>query len=111
MTPLPRAVARSLLAFVTRHSDPVSRQWGEAMLAELDGIEGEWAAVRWAWGGAGVVVRHSVRRAQPSRRTAVLAAAVAGLLCIALLRRSLRETRPVLWANAAASAPWTRPSR
>jgi hypothetical protein len=36
------------------------RQWGEAMLSELHHIEGNWAAVGWALGGAGVLAKQSL---------------------------------------------------
>ncbi len=37
-----------------------AREWGNAMLAELQHIEGNWAAVAWALGGAGVLAKQSL---------------------------------------------------
>jgi hypothetical protein len=37
-----------------------AREWGNAMLGELQHIEGKWAAVSWALGGAGVLAKQSL---------------------------------------------------
>ena len=37
--------------------------WARAMQSELDHVEGDWAALRWALGGATVLVRHAFLRA------------------------------------------------
>ena len=36
------------------------REWGKAMLGELQHIEGNWAAVGWALGGAGVLAKQAL---------------------------------------------------
>jgi len=54
-----RAVARWLLTAVLRNCPEDSREWAEAMLRELDFIEGDWAALWWALGGATAIFRHS----------------------------------------------------
>jgi hypothetical protein len=37
-----------------------AREWGNAMLGELQHIEGNWAAVSWALGGAGVLAKQAL---------------------------------------------------
>ena len=37
-----------------------ARDWGNAMLGELHHIEGNWAAVEWALGGAGVLAKQTL---------------------------------------------------
>ena len=37
-----------------------TREWGNAMLAELQHIEGNWAAMAWALGGASVLAKHAL---------------------------------------------------
>jgi len=43
-----------------RIAPPAAREWGQAMREELGYIEGAWAAVMWALGGAGVMARHAL---------------------------------------------------
>ncbi|MGH7620611.1 MAG: hypothetical protein ACREPM_25635 [Gemmatimonadaceae bacterium] len=52
-----RPVARRLLRFSTDHCSAASREWGEAMLHELDVIDGDWDALWWALGGSVAVCR------------------------------------------------------
>src|SRR5271170_7198201 len=54
-----RIVARKLLTAVLRSCPEESREWAEAMLRELDFIEGDWAALFWALGGVTAIFRHS----------------------------------------------------
>jgi hypothetical protein len=58
-TPL-RRLAEWLLRFGTRLAPSEAREWGNAMLGELQHIEGNWAAVVWALGGAGVMEKQSL---------------------------------------------------
>jgi hypothetical protein len=59
---VPRRVAVRLLRVMIRHSSPGSRTWGDAMLRELDFVEGDWQALLWSLGSAVALVRHSVPR-------------------------------------------------
>ncbi len=43
-----RRFASTLLRFSIRHASPASREWGEAMLREMDFVKGDWAALGWA---------------------------------------------------------------
>jgi hypothetical protein len=54
-----RNLATKLLRAVLRHAPADSREWAEAMLRELDYIEGDWAALFWAMGSASAIFRHS----------------------------------------------------
>lgn len=62
-----RTFARRILGFVVRVCPGETREWGAAMMAELNYVRGPLAAVRWAAGCAATLLRHSavelVRRA------------------------------------------------
>lgn len=58
-TPLHRA-ATLLLEAAIRIAPHDARDWGQAMLGELMFIKGPWAALAWAWGGAGVLAKHTL---------------------------------------------------
>jgi len=55
----PRTLAAKLLMAVLRLAPEESRDWALAMLRELDFIEGDWAALFWALGGAAAILRHT----------------------------------------------------
>lgn len=55
-----RRLARVLLAFGIRIAPRHARPWGQAMLGELGAIKGEWPALMWAAGGAGVLAKHAL---------------------------------------------------
>jgi hypothetical protein len=57
-----RKLASRLLCAVVRHSSSESHEWAGAMLAELDFIESDWAALFWALGSAGAILRYSTLR-------------------------------------------------
>src|SRR5215472_5727991 len=57
-----RKLASALLKTALRHSSAESRCWAEAMLGELDFVESDWAALRWAVGGSTALLRHSASR-------------------------------------------------
>jgi len=59
MSPLRRIAVRLLTAMV-RHSSPESRSWAEAMLREMDFVQSDWPALRWALGGATVLCKHAL---------------------------------------------------
>jgi len=56
-----RGLARGLLQEVSRWSPAHSREWAEAMLGELEVVEGDWNALRWALGSVTAIVRSSSR--------------------------------------------------
>jgi hypothetical protein len=55
-----RRLALGVLTVVIRHSSSERQLWGNAMLRELDFIEGDWAALFWAFGSTAALCRHSV---------------------------------------------------
>ena len=55
-----RRLASRVLTVMIRHSSSESQLWGNAMLRELDFIEGDWAALVWAFGSTAALCRHSV---------------------------------------------------
>lgn len=57
-----RRFASALLDAVNRRLSPDSREWGEAMLRELDFVESDWAALAWALGGTVALCRYSAPR-------------------------------------------------
>lgn len=91
MIPAPRRAAAVLLRMAARLVPEESRAWGAAMLHELDYIEGDFAALRWAMGGASVLCRQSL-----SRSRVLLAGAALLLLlgAVAIGGRGSSETRP-----------------
>lgn len=52
-----RKVGAAILRAVVRRAPPELRPWGDAMLNEVDAIENDWAAFRWAFGGARALLR------------------------------------------------------
>jgi hypothetical protein len=56
-----RALASSVLRTAFRYAPRNSRDWVTAMLAELDYIESDWAALFWAIGSTTAIFRHSIR--------------------------------------------------
>jgi len=59
----PRRAANWLMRFARRITPPDQTDWARAMQSELDHVEGDWAALRWAVGGASVLARHALVRA------------------------------------------------
>ena len=55
-----RQAATSLLESAIRIAPPETREWGQAMRGELSYVEGIWAVVMWALGGASVMVKHAL---------------------------------------------------
>ena len=62
MTPLsyPRRLASQLLRAALSIAPHDSLDWGHGMLSELNHVEGNWSALLWAFGGAGVLAKHAV---------------------------------------------------
>ena len=68
-----RHAATVLLETAIRIAPPDTREWGEAMCGELSYVEGPWAALMWAFGGARVMATHAlISLLIPSRRGQVL---------------------------------------
>jgi hypothetical protein len=55
-----RQVATVLLESAIRIAPPDTRDWGQAMRGELIRVEGPWAAVMWALGGASVLAKRAL---------------------------------------------------
>jgi hypothetical protein len=55
-----RQAAALLLDYAIRIAPPESREWGQAMRGELRFVEGHWAALLWAFGGASVMAKHAL---------------------------------------------------
>jgi hypothetical protein len=55
-----RRAASRLLQFVVQRSPDEERSWGAAVLREMDFVDGDWAALRWALGGVTTICRHSL---------------------------------------------------
>lgn len=57
-----RRLAYKLLNGVVRHASAESQDWASAMLREVDFVESDWGALRWALGSVTALFRHSVLR-------------------------------------------------
>lgn len=66
---LARRVAAALLNTVARSVPADAQAWAQAMVRELDVVEGDWAAVSWAVGSATALVRQPVMLKQIGRHT------------------------------------------
>jgi hypothetical protein len=62
MTPpaFPRSVAIALLRFAIWIAPHDTHDWGHGMLSELNHVEGNWSALIWSIGGAGVLAKHAI---------------------------------------------------
>ncbi len=56
----PRSVAIALLRFAIWIAPPDTLDWGHGMLSELHHVEGNWSALLWSLGGAGVLAKHAL---------------------------------------------------
>jgi hypothetical protein len=56
----PRSVAIALLRFAIWIAPHDTHDWGHAMLNELNHVEGNWSALIWSLGGAGVLAKHAI---------------------------------------------------
>jgi hypothetical protein len=56
----PRRIAALLLRFAIWIAPPDTLDWGHAMLAELRHVQGNWAALLWSLGSAGVLAKHAL---------------------------------------------------
>jgi hypothetical protein len=57
---LPRRVAAFLLQSAISIAPRDTLDWGHAMLAELQHVQGNWAALFWSLGSAGVLAKHAL---------------------------------------------------
>ena len=62
MTPteFPRRLATLLLRFAIWIAPRDTHDWGHGMLSELHHVEGNWSALLWSLGGAGVLAKHAM---------------------------------------------------
>jgi hypothetical protein len=56
----PRSIAIALLRFAIWIAPHDTLDWGHAMLNELNHVEGNWSALIWSLGGAGVLAKHAI---------------------------------------------------
>jgi hypothetical protein len=56
----PRSLAVLLLRFAIWIAPHDTHDWGRGMLSELNHVEGNWSALLWAVGGAGVLAKHAM---------------------------------------------------
>src|SRR5882762_8178312 len=56
----PRRIAALLLRFTIWIAPHDTLDWGRGMLSELNHVQGNWAALIWAVGGAGVLAKHAL---------------------------------------------------
>jgi hypothetical protein len=55
-----RRLASQLLRAALSIAPHDTLDWGQGMLSELNHVEGNWSALLWAFGGAGVLAKHAV---------------------------------------------------
>jgi hypothetical protein len=53
-----RGLASAVLTAAVRRASPGVREWGTAMLREMDFVESDWAALLWAIGSVPVLFKH-----------------------------------------------------
>lgn len=63
-----RRVAASLLRLALRVAPQDSFVWGQAVLGELNYVDGDWSALAWAFGGAVVLAKQAMLSLVPGRR-------------------------------------------
>jgi hypothetical protein len=56
----PRRAATLLLRFAIWIAPHDTHDWGHGMLSELNHVQGNWAALLWSLGGAGVLAKHAM---------------------------------------------------
>jgi hypothetical protein len=56
----PRRIAALLLRFAIWIAPRETLDWGQGMLSELNHVQGNWAALIWAMGGAGILAKHAL---------------------------------------------------
>ena len=56
----PRRLATLFLRFAIWIAPHDTLDWGHAMLNELNHVEGNWSALIWSMGGAGVLAKHAI---------------------------------------------------
>jgi hypothetical protein len=53
-----RRLASAILTAAVRRASPGIREWGTAMLREMDFVESDWAALLWALGSVAALLKH-----------------------------------------------------
>jgi hypothetical protein len=81
--PILRQAAFRVLRTAVRIAPVESRRWADAMLAELDHVQGNLPALRWALGSATALCRHSLTHMHPELRLAGFMTSRRGRLAIA----------------------------
>lgn len=90
-----RQAAFGILRTVVRLAPVSSQRWAEAMLGELDHVEGDLSALRWALGGTVAIGRHSLIHAHRVRTRIVMAGAVLLLALLAMAgSRGMSRSQP-----------------
>ena len=109
---LARRAAAAILRAAVRLAPGGSRRWGTAMQSELDHVDGDLAALRWALGGTTAVCRHALAHAHPlgalawGRLSGRVKLAVGGaVLALALILLASRGTSVSQSRPAHRSAP------
>src|SRR5262249_21833267 len=117
--PAIRKLAIAVLDLVVRHSPSEARSWGGAMMREMDFVENDWSAVRWALGSTTALCRYSIAQQLevllhrshhawslkgsakkiPAVLSGMVAAAVVLGICLLLLSILLRAS----WFNSASN--------
>ena len=57
----PRRLAAALLRGMARIAPPAAQDWCAAMLRELDFVDGDWTALKWALGSVAAIARDAAR--------------------------------------------------
>jgi hypothetical protein len=100
--PLARRLASRLLNSVVRHASPDSKDWGNAMVRELDFAESDWGALVWALGSTAALFRHSVPRQLRARFEKRF-----GPADMEMLKNIRKKTAGMLWGVVMASVVLT----
>jgi hypothetical protein len=90
-----RRLASAILRTALRYASPQAQEWGQAMLREMDFVEGDWAALRWSVGSAASLFRRFdvplsapggvLERAHVLGRTIDRRTIGGGLVCVIML--------------------------
>ncbi|HMD10248.1 MAG TPA: hypothetical protein VKH63_22130 [Candidatus Acidoferrum sp.] len=89
-----RRVAIELLRFAIWIAPHDTHEWGQGMLSELNHVEGNWSALLWSLGGAGVLAKHAIIAAIfPGTQRRTVSTAIA-LTTRSRLRNNFVRSRP-----------------
>jgi hypothetical protein len=96
-----RQLASTLLRFSIRHASPKAREWGQAMLREMDFVRGDWAALFWAIESAAALLLRRHASMSHKQRTTVF-----GIVFWTLLLASVGLVDRYRWLQAAWVFVW-----